>query len=171
MDRAKALIVAAVAAALAAGYAAPARALERKPVLTLEMAKRMADACEAAQKHAGWRPVNIAIFDDGGNLKLFRRQDDAFVGSVEVSQLKGRTSAVFPVSTRAVGERSFGKEGAPPQTPGIAFVPGVASFPGGLPVFTADGHHIGGIGVSGATSDEDEACGQAAIDAIADELR
>ena len=44
-------------------------------------------------------------------------------------------------------------------------------FAGGLPILTADGAQLGGIGVSGATSDQDEQCAQAGIDAIADELR
>ena len=43
-----------------------------KPFLTLEMAKKIADVCEKKAKSEGWREVNIAIYDDGGNLKLFR---------------------------------------------------------------------------------------------------
>jgi uncharacterized protein GlcG (DUF336 family) len=41
---------------------------------------------------------------------------------------------------------------------------------GGLPILTADGAHIGGIGVSGATGDQDEANAPAALDAIASML-
>ena len=87
-------------------------ALETKPYLTLEMAKIMADTCEAKASAEGWRKVNVAIFDDGGNLKLFRRQDGAFMHSIKIAQLKGRTSAGMPRSTRALGEFNFAKAGA-----------------------------------------------------------
>jgi glc operon protein GlcG len=50
-------------------------------------------------------------------------------------------------------------------------VPGLAAFPGGLPIKTADGAHIGAVGVSGGTGDEDEARAQAALDAVADQLK
>lgn len=150
---------------------ASAQTPAKKSLLTLEMAKKMADACEAARAKGEWRPINIAIFDDGGNLKLFRRQDNAFVGSIQISQMKGHTSAMFPFPTRRFGNLAFGEGGKPPAAPGLAFVPGIASFAGGLPIMTADGQQIGAIGVSGATADQDEMCAQAAIEAIADMLK
>jgi len=148
-----------------------AHALEQKPILTLDMAKKMADACEALRAKEGWRPINIAIYDDGGNLKLFRRQEKAFLGSIQIAQMKGHTSAMFPSSTRRFGDLAFGGKEKPAVVPGIAFVPGLASLPGGLPILTAAGDHIGSIGVSGATGDQDEMCAQAGIQAIADMLK
>lgn len=159
-----------IAAVFALGFGNAAQALDQKPILTLDMAKTMADACEALATSSGWRPVNIAIFDDGGNLKLFRRQENAFLGSIQVSQLKGHTSAMFPFPTRLLAELGYGKDGQPAPVPGIVEIPGIAAFPGGLPIMTAAGQQLGGIGISGATSDEDEQCAQAGIDAIADML-
>ena len=152
---------------LAAAILHPASALETKPYLTLEMATKMADACEAKATAEGWRKVNIAIYDDGGNLKLFRRQDGAYLHSIKIAKLKGHTSSGMPRSTRKLGEINFSKE--PPY--GIDAVPGFVIFPGGLPILTAAGDQIGGIGVSGATGDQDEACGQAGLDAIAELLK
>jgi len=160
------LSAAAIGAMSFAAIAADAFALDQKPVLTLEIANKMADACEAAQKKAGYRPVNIAIVDDGGNLKLFRRQENAFLGSAKISQDKAWTSAMFPFSTRVVAEISFGKDGQPAPVPGLAFSEGLAPFAGGLPIMTEGGQHIGAIGVSGASADEDEQCAQAGIDAV-----
>jgi uncharacterized protein GlcG (DUF336 family) len=37
--------------------------------------------------------------------------------------------------------------------PGVADVRGVITFPGGLPIMTANKVHIGGIGVSGGSAD------------------
>ena len=136
----------------------------------LETAKKMADACEAKAAEEGWK-MNVAVVDGGADLVLFRRMDGAFLGSVEIAQMKAQSSAMFPFPTRGLGEIAFGKDGEPGRTPGLAFVPGLAAFPGGLPVMTADGAHLGAIGVSGGTGDEDEACAQAALDAVADQLQ
>jgi uncharacterized protein GlcG (DUF336 family) len=135
----------------------------------LETAKSMADACEAKAAEEGWR-MNIAVVDAGADLVLFRRMEGAFLGSIDIAQMKARSSAMFPFPTRGLGEIAFGKEGQPGGTPGLAFVPGLAAFPGGLPVMTAGGEHIGAIGVSGGTGDQDEACAQAALDAVKDRL-
>jgi len=163
-----------MAAATVASFsliASAAGALEQKPILTLDMAKKMADACEAARAEGGWRPLNIAIFDDGGNIKLFRRQENAFLGSIQIATMKGHTSAMFPFPTRLVENLAFGKDGKPAALPGIAFVPGIVSFAGGVPIMTGAGQQIGAIGVSGASADEDEMCAKAGIGAIADMLK
>jgi glc operon protein GlcG len=136
----------------------------------LAMAKQMADACEAKAAQEGWK-MNIAVVDDGADLVLFRRMDGAFLGSVQIAQMKAETSAKFPMPSRALGEIAFGKDGEPGRAPGLAFVPGLAAFPGGLPVKTGEGAHLGAIGVSGGTGDQDEACAQAALDAVADQLK
>lgn len=62
-------------------------------------------------------------------------------------------------------------DGEPGCAPGLALDPGHAAFPGGLPIMTAEGQHIGGVGVSGATSNQDEECAQAGLDAIAHMLK
>ena len=73
---------------LATALLQPAWAVGTKPYLTLEMATKMADACEAKANAEEWRKVNIAIYDDGGNLKLFRRQDGAYLHSIKIAKLK-----------------------------------------------------------------------------------
>lgn len=145
-----------------------ATAIETKPYLTLAMAKKIADVCEAKAIAEKWRNVNIAIYDDGGNLKLFRRQDNAFLHSIRIAQLKGQTSAGMPRSTRELGEINFAN---PARPLGIEHVPGLVVFPGGLPIMTAAGMQIGGVGVSGATADQDEACAAAGIAAISEMLQ
>ena len=71
--------------------------------------------------------------------------------------------------SRAVANLAHGKDGAPGALPGIAFVDGVITFAGGLPIMAGD-VHVGGIGVSGDTADNDEKCAQAGIDAVAGDL-
>jgi glc operon protein GlcG len=158
----KTLISVTAAALLCAAGAASA--IEQRPFLTLDVAKKMAAACEAKAKQEGWK-MNVAIVDSGGNLKYFLRQDDAFLKSIEIAQMKAGTSAGFPFSTKQVGEI------AATRVPGIAYVPGIATFEGGLPIMTADGKHIGAIGVSGATAEQDGICAQAGLDAVKGDLK
>jgi glc operon protein GlcG len=141
-----------------------AQAVEMRPVITLDIAKKMAAACEAKARQEGWR-LNIAIMDAGGNLVYFERMDKAFLKSIDIAILKAETSAGFPFSTKVL------EEIANTRVPGIAHVPGIATFEGGLPIITASGDHIGSIGVSGAKANEDGICAQAAIDAVQSDLQ
>jgi uncharacterized protein GlcG (DUF336 family) len=154
-------VLAAVAIALLASSSTWAQ--DKKTVLTADTAKKMAAACVAKAKAEGWK-MNIAILDDGGNLKYFERMDGAFVGSIQISQLKANTSAMFPFSTKLVGEITQ-------KIPGIAFVPGIVTFEGGLPIKTGGGEHIGSIGVSGASAEQDGVCAQAGLDAVKEDLK
>lgn len=159
----KKTLISMTAASVLAAAAGSAAAIEQRPFLTLDVAKKMAAACEAKAKQEGWK-MNIAIVDNGGSLKYFLRQDDSFLKSIEIAQMKAGTSAGFPFSTKQIGEIAT-------KIPGIAFVPGIATFEGGLPILTADGKHVGAIGVSGASAEQDGVCAQAALDAVKNDLK
>jgi uncharacterized protein GlcG (DUF336 family) len=148
---------------IAAVTSSSAFAQEKKTVLTIDTARKMAAACVAKAKAEGWR-MNIAILDDGANLKYFERMDGSFLGSVQIAQLKANTSASFPFPSKFLGEIAQ-------RIPGIAHVPGLVTFEGGIPIKTGGGEHIGAIGVSGASAEQDGICAQAALDAVKDDLK
>lgn len=158
------MFAAALAATLSFALSGAAHAQQQKTTLGLAAAQKMAAACEDMARKEGWNMI-IAIVDDGGNLKHFSRMDNAFRASIQIAQLKANTSAGFPFSTRQVGEV------AEKRVPGIVHVPGIVTFAGGLPIITAKGEHIGAIGVSGASADQDELCAQAGLDAVKAELQ
>ena len=120
---------------------------------------------EAAVRHSESLDVkmNIAIVDAGANLKAFHRMDGAWLGSIDIACKKARTARSFDMSSGALGELS--QPGGPlfniEHSNG-----GLISFPGGLPVVTADGTVIGAIGVSGSTVENDHAVAEAAITAV-----
>jgi len=137
--------------------------IKMQPVINLEIAKIMADACESHQKKTGYRPVNIAIVDAGGDLVLFRRQNNAFLLSIDIAMAKANSSAGIPMPTRAIQDIVYGKDGKPGRVPGLAHSKNIVAFPGGMPIKTKNGILLGAIGVSGATGDEDEQCANAAL--------
>ena len=83
----------------------------------------------------------------------------------ETQVLAQSFSARFPFPTRIVEQLAYGKDLKGGAVPGIAQVPGIIAFAGGLPIMIVDNVHIGGIGVSG-TADQDETCAQAGIDSV-----
>src|SRR6516225_414746 len=151
------------------GLSPVARALDQAPVLTLDLARKMAAGCEAKAKEMNWK-MNISVVDSGANQIFFEKMDGAYLGSGDIALHKAQTSARFPFPTRGFQELAFGKDLKGGTVPGIAYVPNLIAFPGGLPIMTADKVQIGAIGVSGATGDQDETCAQAGIDAARDDL-
>lgn len=150
-----------ISSAMAQANASPA-------ILTADIARVMIKTCTAKASEKGWK-MNIAVVDSGANLIAFERMDRAFLGSGEIALSKAKTSANFPFPTRLVDELVYGKGSNPALVPGLAHVKGVIAFAGGLPVMNGS-MHLGGIGVSGGTADEDEICAQAALDAVKNRL-
>jgi uncharacterized protein GlcG (DUF336 family) len=151
------------AAALGACLTTSAMALESKPILSIEVAEKMAMACDKYAASKGWK-VNIAVLDDGGGMLYFRRHPASFRGSVDISINKAWTATQFGFPTRFFGSTIVN------AAPGIQYTPRLIIFPGGLPVKAGDSL-IGGIGVSGVTGDQDEECAQVGLDAVKDFLK
>jgi glc operon protein GlcG len=145
---------------------APAFALEKKAVLSLEAAEVIANACLKHQVQTKYKPINVVIVDDGGNVILLKRQDNACKACGKIAESKAHTAALFDNTTRNFEKLSYGakKDGVGADLPGIALVPGLIAFPGGVPI-KAGGVVVGGVGVSGASGDEDEQCATAGINA------
>lgn len=164
------IYIAVTAIVVATGVAQSASALDKTPVLSLDLAKKMAAGCEAKAKEMNWK-MNISIVDTGANEIFFERMDGAYLGSGDIARHKAETSARFPFPTRGIEQLAYGKDLKGGAVPGLALVPGIIAFAGGLPVMTDDKVHIGGIGVSGGTADQDETCAQAGIDGVKDALK
>src|SRR5438046_5596759 len=102
---------------------------------------------------------NVAILDDGGNLKAFSRMDGAPLLSIEIAQTKAYT-ALFGVSTQDFFDFI---QGDPSLLTGIPTLARVAAYGGGFPI-KVDGEVVGAIGVSGApTVQHDVDCAKAAL--------
>jgi glc operon protein GlcG len=157
MKKRNGLIIVTIVAALLQFGAASAQ--EMKPFLTLKTAMAMADAADKKATAMGIK-VHIAIVDDGGNLKYFLRQDGAPLVAEKIAQMKAFTSVAMEKSTAEVGDISR------TVTPGIELVPNLIKFGGGLPIKNSKGQIMGGIGISGASKEDDHTVAQAGLDAV-----
>ncbi len=107
-------------------------------------------------------PMNVAVLDAAANLKAFLRMDGALLGSIDIALGKAKTSALFGMSTEAVGE--FCKPGG--TSPGLEQTNGgLVVFAGGIPLRDSAGSLIGAVGVSGGSVAQDLAVAQAAAEA------
>ena len=135
-----------------------------KKTLTLQGAERVIATAKAeAQKLQAPGGV-IAVVDDGGNLMALERLDGTFSAGANISIGKARIAVMFKQPTRFFEEliNSSGK-GCTVMTVLENFTPLI----GGIPI-TVDGQIVGGVGVSGAASaDQDEKLAIAAANAFA----
>jgi len=131
-------------AALAASQATHAQTIA-KPSLSLEGARKVIAAArmEAANKNAPG--AVIAVVDDGGNLMALERLDGTFAAGANISIGKARTATLFKKPTRVFEELINKSRTA--MTALNDFTP----LQGGVPIVVG-GQIVGGVGVSGAAS-------------------
>src|SRR5213080_1353847 len=119
------------------------------PALTYEGAARAAEAVNDVAAKRGVEPV-VAVVDAGGDLIYLLRPDGAQVASTNVSVDKARTAAIYRRPSKDFEDQA--SNGRPSALHLARAVP----LQGGMPIIH-DGEVIGAIGVSGASSaDEDQ---------------
>src|SRR6266850_2246373 len=144
----------------------PMATVVRKHSISYELAQKMVDAAVAKAREIGVSE-NVAILDDGGNLKAFGRMDGAPIPTIEIAQNKAYT-ALLGVSTQDFF--NFIK-GDPSLLAGVPTLARVAAWGGGFPI-KVDGEIVGAIGVSGApTVQNDVDCARAALALVSDAAR
>lgn len=107
--------------------------------------------------------MNIAVVDRGGNLKAFRRMDGAWRGSIDIAIKKAKTARFFDMPTGDIGELS--QPGGPLYNIEHSN-DGLITFPGGVPLTSAEGEVIGAVGVSGSTVENDHTVATAGAQAL-----
>jgi uncharacterized protein GlcG (DUF336 family) len=119
------------------------------PALTQPGAKLVVETVAAAAATRGVAPVVSAV-DAGGALVYLHRPDAAQVASVEVTTDKARTAAIYRRPSKDFEEQASGGR------PSALHLARAVPLQGGMPILV-EGHVVGGVGVSGASSaDEDQ---------------
>jgi uncharacterized protein GlcG (DUF336 family) len=118
-------------------------------VLTFEGARIAGEAVARECEVRGVAPV-AAVVDTNGELIYLWRPDKAQVASVRVATDKARTAAIYRRESRDFEEQVAGG-----RRPSALHLARAVPLQGGIPI-TVDGQVVGAVGVSGATSaDED----------------
>jgi len=152
-------LVVSMAVALTAGAAGAQAPPEYGAPITNEQAKKVMAGAEAEAVKNKW-PVVITILDSGGNIMMVQRLDNAQFGSVDISRDKAKSAVALRRPTK-VFQDLIAQGGANLRLLNI----GYSVLEGGIPIIVG-GKVIGGIGVSGVTSQQDAQIAQAGIDAL-----
>jgi uncharacterized protein GlcG (DUF336 family)/mannose-6-phosphate isomerase-like protein (cupin superfamily) len=123
-----------------------AQTVEKK-TLTIDGAKKVIAGAVAYAKKNNAPGGVIAVVDEGGNLMALERLDGTFAAGANISIGKARTAVLFKRPTKVFEDIIKNGRTAMVALPDAFFTP----LQGGVPI-TVDGQIVGGVGVSGAAS-------------------
>ncbi len=131
-------------------------------MLTLDHARTIISAALAHGHDAGMNPLCVAVLDAGGHLVAFEREDGVPNRRFDVAHGKAHGAISIGVNSRQLGVMAVDR---PHFMAGVGTAIGGALVPvaGGVIVVDDDGRSIGAVGISGDTSDNDEAAALAGI--------
>ena len=134
------------------------------PGVTLQQASTIVDAALKKGRETNCAPLTVAVLDAGGHLVAFKREDKSGILRFDIAFGKAWGGLGMGFGSRTLFERA---EKTPMFFTTLAAASGgrVVTNPGGVLIKDAGGDIIGAVGISGDTSDKDEACAVAGIEA------
>ena len=120
--------------------------------ISMQQARDVLEAAKVRAVEMGIA-VNITVVDAYGFLQAFERMDGAVLATIDVSQRKAKTAALFRMRTEELGELT--KADGAARGVDIVSNGGAIVFAGGIPLNASDGTVVGAIGISGGEVSED----------------
>ena len=130
--------------------------------IRLSQARQIVDASLAKGRELGLKPLSVVVLDTRGSLVAALSEDGCAQLRPKVAHGKANAAIGLGMGTRALMNR------AEQQAYFVQAVNGVLGgdmvpVPGGVLIRTAEGELVGAVGISGDTSDNDEAAALAGI--------
>tara|TARA_B110001454_G_scaffold138991_1_gene129124 strand:+ start:782 stop:1210 length:429 start_codon:yes stop_codon:yes gene_type:complete len=126
--------------------------------------KTIIEAAFAKGNELGLKPLSIAVLDPGGHLIAFERADGASLMRYQIANGKAAGALALGLSSRKIAEIAAERPtfiaSLGPVSPA-----GIIPAAGGVIVVDSSGNPLGAVGVTGDTSDNDELCAIAGIEA------
>ncbi len=132
--------------------------------LTLAAANAIIAGGFAAGQAASMKPLTVAVLDAGGHVVALQRADGASILRPEIAIGKAAGALALGVSSRKIAEMAVERSTFVGAL-GTLAPAGIVPAAGGVIVVDGDGAIIGAVGVTGDTSDNDEAVALAGITA------
>jgi uncharacterized protein GlcG (DUF336 family) len=130
--------------------------------IRLEQAKALVDASLVEARKLDLKPISVIVLDDRGALVAAASEDGVSAMRAKIAHGKANAAIALGLGTRALMNRAEQQAYFIQAMNGLAggdFVP----VPGGLLLRDAAGKLLGAVGISGDTSDNDEAAALGAI--------
>ena len=135
--------------------------------LELEHAKTIIREALSEGRRTGCAPLTVAVLDAGGHLKSFAREDGSGILRPDIASGKAWGALGMGFGSRTLLERAQSSKKSQIFFTALASVSDgrVVPVPGGVLIRDQDGEIVGAVGISGDTSEKDEACAIAGIEA------
>jgi uncharacterized protein GlcG (DUF336 family) len=132
--------------------------------LTLAQASIVIESALAHGRRGGLKPLCIVVLDAGGHMLALKREDQASFARPQIATAKAAGCLGMGFGGREIARRA---QTAPAfyAALGGVMAQGILPVPGGVLIRDAAGTLLGAAGVTGDTSDNDEACAVAGIQA------
>ncbi|MGH6672031.1 MAG: GlcG/HbpS family heme-binding protein [Xanthobacteraceae bacterium] len=133
-------------------------------LITLAQASAIVDAALKKARDSKLAPLSVAVLDAGGHLVAFKREDKSGILRFDIAFGKAWGALGMGLGSRTLASRAA-------KTPQfftmLAAASGgrIVSNAGGVLIRDASGDIVGACGISGDTSDKDEICAVAGIEA------
>jgi uncharacterized protein GlcG (DUF336 family) len=132
--------------------------------ITLAQASTILDRALKTAREKNFQPLSVAVLDTGGHLVAFKREDRSGILRFDIAFGKAWGALGMGFGSRTLFERA---EKTPMFFTTLAAASGgrVVTNPGGVLIRDTGGDIVGAVGISGDTSDNDELCAIAGIEA------
>jgi uncharacterized protein GlcG (DUF336 family) len=134
-------------------------------VIDLAQATRIVDKALAHGRTMGLPPLTVAVLDAHGCLVAFKREDGSSLLRPEIAQAKAYGTLAMGIGGRAIAQRAAV---APSFVSAVNALAGgrLIPVPGGVLIRSSTKAIIGAVGITGAVSEQDEACAVAGIESV-----
>lgn len=132
--------------------------------ITLNQARTIVDIAFAKAAELTLKPLTVAVLDAGGDIVLLARQHGVSSLRPQIAIAKASGALGMGMSSRKIADMATDRPSFFASL--LVLAPsGIVPAAGGNIIVGADGETIGAVGVTGDSSDNDETCGLAGIDA------
>ena len=135
------------------------------PALSLAQANSIVDGALAEARRRNLAPLAVAVLDAGGNQIVFKREDRAGILRFDIATGKAWGALGMGFGTRELAARAA-RMGTFITALAATSQGRIVPSAGGVLISDSAGEIVGAIGISGDTSDNDEACALAGITAV-----
>ena len=133
--------------------------------ISLSTAQTLIDAAFAKGQELGLKPLSVVVLDPRASMVAVMSQDGVSQMRARIAHGKANAAIAMGMGTRALMNRAEQQAYFVQAINGLAdgdFVP----VPGGVLITDKDGTLLGAVGISGDTSDNDEAAAVSSIEAV-----
>lgn len=132
--------------------------------VSLDQADIVARAALETARARNAQPLTVVVLDAGGHVVVARREDGSGIARFEIAYGKAWGALGMGISTRGLAVRAA-KMGTFFNALAAVTDGRMVPVPGGVLIRDGANRIIGAVGISGDTSDVDEACAVAGIEA------